>query len=133
MYARRSKFDPLWNALLTTGVDPKTNETFLSFADLLGTTYTAPALATGFGAQLAIPILRRLVPDEESVKEVTESKALEVVEECMKALWYRDARAGMKYNVAVITAAGVQQSEKTIENQNWKFAENIRGYGAVIS
>jgi 20S proteasome subunit beta 7 len=26
---------------------------FLSFADLLGTTYSAPTLATGFGAHLA--------------------------------------------------------------------------------
>lgn len=64
----------------------------------------------------------------------------------MKVLFYRDARSLNKYSMAVITGEGVEtastddrKKEKVhvewrkdiqLANQSWKFAENIRGYGA---
>src|SRR5690606_34257030 len=63
LYARRSRINPLWNSLLVAGLNA--DETpFLASVDLLGTTFSAPCLATGFGAHLAIPILRKVVPDD---------------------------------------------------------------------
>jgi 20S proteasome subunit beta 7 len=50
MYKRRSDFNPLWNAMLVAGLDEK-DEPFLASADLLGTTFSAPSLATGFGTR----------------------------------------------------------------------------------
>src|SRR5436305_398480 len=71
----------LWSMLLVGGLD-EDGTPFLSFADLLGTTYNAPTLATGFGAHLAQPLLRRLVPeDEKSVKDITRQQAVEAVYE----------------------------------------------------
>ncbi|KAK6350825.1 Proteasome subunit beta type-7 [Orbilia javanica] len=130
LYQRRNKFDPLWNSILTAGADPKTSEPFLSYVDLKGTTYSAPALATGYGAHLAIPILRKHVPDEEAVSSLSQEEAQKLVEECMKVLWYRDARSGVNYSWAIITKDGVTTGNKEIENQSWKFAEMIKGYGA---
>lgn len=65
----------------------------------------------------------------------------------MKVLFYRDARSLNKYSMAIITGDGVEtagadgKKEKVhvewrkdiqLANQSWKFAENIRGYGAQI-
>ena len=129
LYKRRSDFNPLWNALLVAGLDDK-GAPFLASADLLGTTFSAPTLATGFGAHLAQPILRKVVPDEEASKQLGRERAVEAVQECMKVLFYRDARSMNVYSIAVIDGSGVElkESEK-LENQSWDFADRIRGYG----
>jgi 20S proteasome subunit beta 7 len=132
MYNRRSKFDPLWNHLLIVGMDGD-KKPFLASADLLGTTFSSPSLATGFGAHLAQPILRTILPDEAAVENVTREQAVEKIKECMKVLFYRDARSMDKYSIAVITKDGVDLDENVkLENQSWAFADRIRGYGTQV-
>lgn len=129
LYNRRSKFDPLWNHLLIAGLDDD-GAPFLAAADLLGTTYSSPSLATGFGAMLAQPIMRRRVPDDESAKTLEKDEAVELIKECMKVLYYRDARSLDNYSMAVVTKDGVDITyDNKLENQSWAFAERIRGYG----
>ncbi|KAL8673707.1 MAG: hypothetical protein Q9168_001868 [Polycauliona sp. 1 TL-2023] len=130
MYKRRSDINPLWNQLLVAGLDGD-DEPFLSSVDLLGTTFSSPTLATGFGAHLAQPLLRKVVDDEAQVASVTEEQAINAVKECMKVLFYRDARSLDKYSIAVITkGAGVELKEdEKLENQSWAFADMIKGYG----
>lgn len=129
LYHRRSKFDPLWNSLLVAGLD-EAGAPFLAAADLLGTTFTSPSLATGFGSMLAQPIMRRLVPDEAAVASITREQAVACIRECMKVLFYRDARSLDAYSLAVVTKAGVELSEtEKLENQSWAFADRIKGYG----
>ncbi|KAI1482522.1 hypothetical protein K445DRAFT_60642 [Daldinia sp. EC12] len=129
LYHRRSKFDPLWNHLLVAGLDEE-GKPFLAAADLLGTTFSSPSLATGFGSMLAQPIMRRYVPDEESVANLTREKAVEVIRECMKVLFYRDARSLDSYSLAVVTKDGIELSEnEKLEKQSWAFADRIKGYG----
>lgn len=134
MYKRRSDFNPLWNMLLVAGFDDD-DSPFLASADLLGTTFSSPTLATGFGAHLAQPLLRKLVPkDEASVKDVTREQAVNAVKECMKVLFYRDARSMDKYSIAVITKDGIDLKEdEKLENQSWAFADQIRGYGTQVN
>ncbi|KAH6691613.1 proteasome component PRE4 [Plectosphaerella plurivora] len=128
-YARRSKFDPLWNHVLVAGIDDD-NKPFLAAADLLGTTFSAPSLATGFGSMLAQPIMRRHAPDEEAAAKLTREEAVEVIKECMKVLYYRDARSLDSYSIAVVTRDGVELKEnEQLEKQSWAFAERIKGYG----
>nr|POE63179.1 proteasome subunit beta type-7 [Quercus suber] len=129
LYKRRTDMNPLWNALLIAGLDEQ-DQPFLAAADLLGTTFSAPTLATGFGAHLAQPILRRTVPDEAAAAALDRAAAVALVQECMKVLFYRDARSMNEYSIAVVDEKGVElkQSEK-LENQSWDFAERIRGYG----
>lgn len=129
LYRRRSKFDPLWNHLLVAGLDDN-DAPFLAAADLLGTTYSSPSLATGFGAMLAQPIMRRYAPDEETAAKLSQEEAVNVIKECMKVLFYRDARSLDSYSLAVITKDGVELKEdEKLENQSWAFAERIKGYG----
>ncbi|KAI5466682.1 nucleophile aminohydrolase [Mariannaea sp. PMI_226] len=129
LYNRRSNFDPLWNHLLVAGLDDD-EAPFLAAADLLGSTYTAPSLATGFGSMLAQPILRRHVPDEESTRNLSKEQAIEIIKECMKVLYYRDARSLDTYSIAIVTKDGVDLKEdEKLEAQSWAFADRIKGYG----
>jgi 20S proteasome subunit beta 7 len=78
---------------------------------------------------LALPLLRKLVPNEEASQSVTKEQATEAVKAAMKVLFYRDARSIDEYSIAWVTPEGVEQSRERLENQSWKFAERIRGYG----
>ena len=42
-----------------------TRRSFLGYVDLLGTTYTASTLATGYGSMIAQPLLRQAVEGRE--------------------------------------------------------------------
>ncbi|KAF9050841.1 proteasome endopeptidase complex beta subunit [Hymenopellis radicata] len=126
MYARRSKMNPLWNSLLIGGV--KNGKRFLSYVDLLGTTYSASTLATGYGAYIAQPLLRKAVEGHED--DLTQEQATRILEDSMKVLYYRDARSLNKYQIATITDRGVEISESRSAETSWSFAEGIRGYGA---
>ncbi|GHJ87911.1 hypothetical protein NliqN6_4313 [Naganishia liquefaciens] len=135
MYARRSKMDPLWNSMLLGGV--KDGESFLGYVDLLGTTYSAPTLASGFGSHMAQPLLReayekRQAEGQRGEKQgelMSREEATAVLEDCMKVLYYRDARSLNKYQIATITADGVDISASKTSETQWKFAEGLRGYG----
>lgn len=69
----------------------RTSCSFLAYVDLLGTTYSASTLATGFGGHLAQPLLRAAVEGREDT--LTEEEALAIIGNSMKVLYYRDARS----------------------------------------
>jgi 20S proteasome subunit beta 7 len=118
-YKRRSDFNPLWNQVLVAGLD-NDGKPFLASADLLGTTFSSPSLATGFGAHLAQPLLRKVVPDEEAASKLSLDQAVAAVKESMKVLFYRDARSLDKYSIAIVTKDGIDLKEdEQLENQSW--------------
>ncbi|KIY68180.1 proteasome endopeptidase complex beta subunit [Cylindrobasidium torrendii FP15055 ss-10] len=127
LYARRSKINPLWNSLLVGGCSPE-GKRFLAYVDLLGTTYSASTLATGYGAYIAQPLLRKAVEGREDT--LTEAEAVKILEDSLKVLYYRDARSLNKYQIAKVTAQGVEISDSKSQDTTWGFAEGIRGYGA---
>ena len=134
LYKRRSDFNPLWNHVIVAGLDSDASP-FLASADLLGTTFKAPCLATGFGAHLAIPLLRKAVPDEKAVEQLSREDAEALVRECLKVLFYRDARSLDSYSIAVVAKdkeVELKENEQ-LEKQSWAFAEGIRGYGTQTS
>ena len=116
--------------MLVAGLDGE-NKPFLSSLDLLGTTYSSPTLATGFGAHIAQPLLRKVADEESKVEGVTRERAIEAIKECMKVLFYRDARSLDRYSIAVISKEGgiELKEDEQLEGQSWAFAETIRGYG----
>jgi 20S proteasome subunit beta 7 len=133
MYKRRSDVNPLWNQIIVAGLD-ENDKPFLSSVDLLGTTFSSPTLATGFGAHLAQPLLRKLAEDEAAVDTISQERAVASVKECMKVLFYRDARSLETYSIAIITKGGrldLKENER-LEGQSWAFAESIKGYGTQI-
>ncbi len=71
---------------------------FLGYVDKLGTAYKDPIIATGYGSMLATPVMRAAVDAKlkEGNGEITEKDARTILEDCMKILYYRDARAHSK-------------------------------------
>ncbi|KAI8867326.1 proteasome endopeptidase complex, beta subunit [Ramicandelaber brevisporus] len=133
MYGRRSKNNPLWNSLVVAGVhdddgnlDGK-SKPFLGYVDLKGTTYQSTMISTGFGSYLAVPILRKRVEGRE--QEIDEEEAVEIINECMRVLFYRDARSLNKIQRAKITAQGTEITEPYELATNWSIAEYVVGYG----
>ncbi|PVU97264.1 hypothetical protein BB561_000681 [Smittium simulii] len=126
MYSRRTKVDPLWNKFIVAGIE--NGESFLGYVDLYGTTYQSPVIATGFGSHIAIPILRKYA--EPRASDLTEAEASEILDNCMRVLYYRDARSFNKIQKAKVTSAGIEITEPYSLSTNWDFAESIRGYGA---
>jgi 20S proteasome subunit beta 7 len=100
---------------------------FLGYVDLLGTTYSASTLATGYGLHIAQPLLRKAVEGRETT--LTEEEAREIMRTCMRVLFYRDARSLNKFQIATVTANGVKIGESEHVETSWGFAEGIRGYG----
>jgi len=70
---------------------------------------------------------------EEEAAKLTQEQAVAVIKECMKVLYYRDARSLDSYSIAVVTKAGVElKTDEKLEQQSWAFAERIRGYGTQV-
>ncbi|KAI8903609.1 nucleophile aminohydrolase [Gorgonomyces haynaldii] len=126
MYHRRSEQNPLWNSLVVGGLQ---DGKFLGFVDLQGTTYQSSTIATGYGAYIAQPLLRKAVEGREDT--LTEEEAIKVLDDSMRVLFYRDARSLNKIQRAKITKDGASITEPYSLDTYWGFAENIRGYGAV--
>lgn len=60
------------------------------------------------------------MPDEESATNLSKDAAVEAVKECMKVLFYRDARSMDQYSIAVVTADGIDLKEdEKLEGQSW--------------
>ncbi|AMD19607.1 HCL544Cp [Eremothecium sinecaudum] len=128
MYQRRSKMNPLWNAIIVTGVE--NDKPFMRYVDLRGVRYSSPSLATGFGAHLAIPLLRKIADAEKDVENIDMETARDTIIECMKVLYYRDARSSRNFKLAIIDKdSGIDLKSLKVENMSWSFAKDIRGYG----
>lgn len=130
MYQRRSKLNPLWNALVVAGVEDS-GEPFLKYVNLLGVSYSSPVLSTGFGAHLATPLLRKIVDRDSDVEKTTKETAVNGIMEAMKVLFYRDARSSKHYSLAIIDKDEglVMKENLEVENMSWGFAKDIKGYG----
>uniref|UniRef100_A0A9L0K8J2 Proteasome subunit beta type-4 n=1 Tax=Equus asinus TaxID=9793 RepID=A0A9L0K8J2_EQUAS len=83
-----SKMKPLSNTMVIAGYAD--GESFLGYVDMLGVACEAPSLATGYGAYLAQPLLREIL---EKQPVLSQTEARELVERCMRVLYYRDARS----------------------------------------
>ncbi|KAJ3370992.1 Proteasome subunit beta type-7 [Allomyces arbusculus] len=127
MYARRSKMDFLWNTLVVGGLQD--GKKYLGCVDMRGVTYSASTIATGYGAYIAQPLLRKAVEGREDT--LTEEEARKLINKVMQVLFYRDARSLNKIQVTTVDANGVHISEPYSLPTEWGFAENIRGYGAT--
>lgn len=123
MYSRRSKMNPLWNTMVIGGYAD--GESFLGYVDMLGVAYEAPSLATGYGAYLAQPLMREAL---EKKPVLSQSEARELVERCMRVLYYRDARAFNRFQIATVTEKGVEIEGPLSAKTNWDIAHMISGF-----
>lgn len=102
-YQKRSDMNPLWNAHLIGGIDVHSGRVFLGYSDLLGTTYEENEIATGFGGYLARPLMRSALEAKGGPENLSEEEAVRVLEECLRVLYYRDARSLDKVQFGKVT------------------------------
>lgn len=115
MYERRNKGNPLWNSLLIAG--HKNGASFLGHVDLIGTAYEENFIATGFGAYLAIPLIR-----EKWSADMDEGEARALLEDCMRVMFYRDCRASNRVQIAKASDDGTIVSEPYELSHDWETA-----------
>lgn len=87
--------------------------------DKLGTAYQDKAICSGFGAHLALPLIREALDKNPNPSE---QDARDLVAKSMEVLFYRDARSYPKYQVGIVTADGVEISDIISVNQKWDLA-----------
>lgn len=126
MYQRRSKGNPLWNQLLIAGFSK--DEPFLGYVDLIGTAYEENYIATGFGAYLAIPLIR-----ERWTANMDEGEARALLEDCLRVMFYRDCRASSRIQIAKATIEGTLVSEPYELQTEWETANyDLRHTSATV-
>lgn len=122
-YNRRSKFNPLWNTVVVGGL--QNGEPFLGYVDKIGTAYQAPSVASGFGHHIAQPMMRDAL---EKKQDLTEEEAKKVLENCLKVLFYRDARSWNSYEIAIVTKEGTRIEGPLSAKTDWSIANMVKGY-----
>ncbi len=101
MYDRRNKMDPFYNQLVLAGF--RDGKPFLGMADLTGTNFEENHISTGYGAHIAITLLRKHYrPD------LTKDEAIKIVKMCMTVLYYRDKQTINKVQICTIDANVIQ-------------------------
>lgn len=91
----------------------------MGYTDLLGTVYEAPSIATGFGAYLAQPLLRRAL---DANPAMSEDEAVALIKKCLQVLYYRDARSLDKVRLARVNAQGCLISDPIQLESDWSLA-----------
>jgi len=123
MYNRRTKMNPLWNVYIVAGIENDTP--FLGYVDKLGVAFESNTMATGYGHYMAQPLMRDAYKGNE---KMSEDQAIQLIDNCMRVLYYRDARAYNKYEIAIITKDGVKKLEGRKSETAWDSAFKVRGF-----
>lgn len=88
--------------------------------DLRGTAYTDDVVATGFGAHLALPVMRN-----KWRADMEEGEARALLEDCLRVLFYRDCRALDRVQISKATAQGTLISEPYQLETDWSSASFV--------
>jgi len=123
LYNRRSQFNPLWNTYIVVGYENQ--KPYLGYVNKIGMAYEGKSMAVGFGAYMALPLIREAV---EKNPEMSQEEAIRLVDRCMRLLYYRDARSLNKYSVVMVTKEGVDLRENIRAGTSWEIAQMVKGY-----
>jgi len=116
MYSKRNNMDPYYNQLVVGGFHA--GKSFLGYVDLLGSYFEDETQATGYGAYIARPLLRKAYKPN-----LTAVEAKQILEDCMRVLYYRDARCINKIQISDINEKGVHISEPYNLETHWAYLE----------
>lgn len=116
LYSKRNKGNPLWNQIIVGGYTSGLGS-FLGYVDLIGTAYEENYIATGYGAYLALPLIR-----ERWSADMSEGEARALLEDCLRVLYYRDCKASNRIQIAKATESGTMVSEPYLISHDWETA-----------
>jgi len=126
LYERRNKMDPLWGQFVIAGY--KGGQSYLGLSDLRGTSYVDKTIATGYGGHIARCLMR-----DKWREDLSKEEAKTLLEECLRVLYYRDARSSNRIQIATISAEGSFISEPYELSTNWDVGTILYGNGVKNS
>lgn len=92
--------------------------------DKLGTAFTDKAICTGYGAHIALPMLRDAI---EKKPNLSQAEGIALIEKSMEILFYRDARSYPKYQLGILDKdGGITIEGPIVVKENWEIANMIK-------
>lgn len=116
VYKKRSDFEPCLCNFVVVGSHE--DATFLGGVDNVGTRWNDDCVATGYGAHIALPLLRQAL---ERPGDLTRAEALAVIMDCLRVLFYRECRAINRFQIADATGGGVTISDPFEVDTKWDY------------
>merc|ERR1719199_589235 len=104
----------LYNQFVVAGKKGN-GDSLLAFVDHQGTYFEDNYIATGFGAYLAMPLLRN-----DWSPNMTKEQATELAIKCLKICFYRDCRAYFKYTIGCSDGQSVEISPVAELDHFWE-------------
>ncbi|CCW59891.1 unnamed protein product, partial [Phytomonas sp. EM1] len=129
IYEKRCDFEPCLCHFVFIGC--RDGETFLGGVDDVGTRWTDDCVAMGYGAHLAIPLIRDAL--EKNPNGLPREKAVELMKDCLRIVFYRECRSINKFQIADATNDSVSISEPFSVDTNWDFEGFSFAKTAIIS
>lgn len=117
IYSKRSEFEPCLCQFVFMG--RRDGQSFLAGVDDVGTRWEDECVATGYGAHIALPLLREVL--EKSPNGLSREEALRVVKDCLRVLFYRECRTINRFQIAEATDSGVSVGEPFEVDTEWEF------------
>lgn len=115
MYRKRCDFEPALCQFVFIG--SRAGEVLLGAVDDIGTKWVDDCVATGYGAHMCIPLLRKAL--EVKNGKLTRDEALAVVQDCLRLIFYRECRAINKFQIAEASNDRVTISDPFSVDTNW--------------
>lgn len=116
-YEARNDMKPEYCSYLVCGFDPRTSESYIGATDVYGTHFQADYFATSLGKYFTLAVLREKWRPGLSLEE-----GAQILEDCLRVLWYNDCQASRTYVLARVTAEGVQLSDARTLEDDWSVA-----------
>ena len=88
---------------------------FVGYVDRRGSRMREEVMATGYGAYLALPLLR-----DQWKPLMSEAEARKLLGDCMRVLWYRDCCASDRIQFARVSTSGVAVVDEAIRMKDAK-------------
>ncbi|KAM8713043.1 hypothetical protein ACLKA7_013371 [Drosophila subpalustris] len=124
LYGRRIAKQPLLVELVIGGIGHD-NLPYLGSVDMHGGASEKYVVATGFGHELALPLVRDSKPQD---RDFTLSEAAKLIRSCMKVMYYRDTRSIAQYTVGICTECECDVKGPFKVEESWKMAEQLIGF-----
>ncbi|CBZ30549.1 20s proteasome beta 7 subunit, (putative) [Leishmania mexicana MHOM/GT/2001/U1103] len=117
IYQKRCDFEPCLCQMVFIGA--RDSETFLAAVDDVGTRWEDDCVATGYGAFIALPLLRQAL--EKNPGGLSRVQAEQILTDCLRVLFYRECRSINKFQLADAAGDGVRISEPFDVETNWEY------------
>ena len=115
-YEARSDMKPVLDTFIVVGYTEKEGN-LIGYTDYQGTSFMSDFVATGIAKHYSMPILRRRWNPE-----LTKQEAQDILEECLREMWYNDTTASKNVTIGEVNKDGVYISEQITIPDNWDVA-----------